>query len=315
MSLSEDGTVAHRFGVLDYPRREVSFSSGTVAPLPNEEFQAVRRWYEDHGHDDGWLYPSTLHWERTGQGPGGGSESLRWPASEPRPSSWRPVPTHMLTWTASDPDRQLAGLAIRALGWAHGSRVQFEDWRIDGRIRWKPSPSFHLTDSRTRRFLDRVVATGSTAPNLLVGILALLELHTRVPMYTWDWERHHWQYTAVDACWRVLVAQQRVPDRRPSGGRWPHTERIRVMCDQLGIPYLAAATKRIVEQRNDLAHEAIWCEGLPGYGGEQAAHYDYFRLRKLTDRLLLHIFDIDCELRTRSWDVGGLVCETMGWPE
>jgi hypothetical protein len=39
--------------------------------------------------------------------------------------------------------------------------------------------------------------------------------------------------------------------------------------------------------------QGLWCGGIPGYGGSHEATFDYLRLRRLVDRVLLGIFEID----------------------
>lgn len=308
LASSDSPNARFPFGLLDQPTREVTFRCGEVRPLAADIYGRLRTWGEAHGHRDGWLYPSTLGWTRSVVAPGGSEIEEDWPANEPKPDVWIFEPTHELIWLhAVDTERHLPAIVINALGWAFGNRVQFADWRMDGRVRWSCSPSFGLRVVHVPYFLDRVVATAEALPTCHVEILNTLILHNRVPMYTWDWERHHWQYVVLDACWRLLNHLGRMPKEAPGG----HRARIETMCDRLRIPRLPDVESRIVGQRNELAHQGLWCGGLPGYQGTSDAHYDYFRMRKLADRLLLHVFDIDCGLRTRSWDLGSLVAETM----
>lgn len=302
------------FGLLDQPSRPVTFAFGEVRPLAPDLHSRVREWGEKHGHRDGWLYPSTLVRRRFVIEPDGSEVEQDWPANEPRPEIWTVQPTHELIWNHADHgdgERYLPAIVINALGWAYGNRVQFADWRLDGRVRWKCSPSFGLRVVHVGYFLDRVVDTALGLPGKQVELLGALVLHNRAPMYQWDWERHHWQYIVFDACWKLLQHRGLVPTEQAGG----HGKRIATACDRLGIPRLPQVEQRIVDQRNDLAHQGLWCEGLPGYGGTTEAHYDYFRIRKLVDRVLLHIFGIECGLRTRTWDLNSMVAETMDMAE
>lgn len=301
------------FGLLDKPTLPVPFSFGEVRPLSSNIANLVARWGKEHGHADGWVYPTTLPWEQAVETSDGAEVEQTWPRGEPKPTLWHLEPTHQLIWTHrdhGDGQRYLPAIVMNALGWAFGNRLQFDDWRVDGRVRWRCSPSFIVPTGKVGELLTHVVETALALKGKQLELLTALALHNRVPVYTWDWERHHWQYVALDACWRLLQYRNLVPSRNVPG----HAQRIATVCTSLGIPRLVTAERRIVEQRNELVHQGLWCQGMPGYEGTDDAHFDYFRLRRLVDRVLLHVFDIDCQLRTRSWDVQSTMTESLGFP-
>ena len=158
----------HRFpfGLLEQPTRAVAFRCGEVRPLEPEGYRH-QTWGQEHGHADGWLYPSTLGWKKGVAAPDGSELEEDWPANEPKPDIWKLKPTHELIWsttTSVGTERHLPAIVINALGWAYGNRVQFADWQVDGRVRWKCSPSFGLRMVHAGYFLDRIIETVEALP-------------------------------------------------------------------------------------------------------------------------------------------------------
>jgi len=105
-------------------------------------------------------------------------------------------------------------------------------------------------------------------------------------VYENEWELFQAEYQIVDAVFRIAHKTHQLVDPKK------HGERIRCLCDFFGIPSDDAKVGHIVKLRNELLHEALWDERMPGEARSPDSLYASIWLHKLTRRLLLAVLGI-----------------------
>lgn len=236
---------------------------------------------------DGAIHPPILRAE---------SNRTRKNSRSDRPATMFYLPaTHALrieeSLSAPEPDRLLATIAILSAGFLFRTRVQFSDWRHEGRIP-RGLPSIHNHASEIAPFLSSVVATARAASRADRRVLAsLFFLHARAGSRDFTWEQLLHRYPVVDGVWRLRgkqVAEERGL-RRPKD-QTPHGRRIAMMLEALGMWHNAELIEQIVRHRNNLFHETTWADHVPGIvvdrEAARAAVAAVENLRRLCERLI-----------------------------
>lgn len=284
-----------QFGTLLRLNEEVDFNAGVIRPLPT--FKEVQAWLDENLHRDGFFYPPMVANFRSQFD----VEKREWTyCDDPEPNTEKPahlyalIPTHELHYTGvgtDDRGRLVASILLQALSFFFGTRLQFADWLTDLRVKVKTRGPFYVRPQEVPHIMnlvyEKAVGLDDKDRLLLHNILAI---HNRTGSYNWMWERFLWSYNAFDACWWFLKRERGV-----------HGKRIKVLCDELGIPDAVEERRAIVRLRNELVHEVCWDEGRYGSDGTVVGGAAVFNLKKLVDRILLHVLDIPCEARTTTW--------------
>ena len=104
-----------------------------------------------------------------------------------------------------------------------------------------------------------------------------LYVHNHVPAYEFEWERFAWQYSVFDATWFAAFGKQ--------GG--PHAERFKVFSDSRGMKQDEREFRRWVDLRNDLMHQVLWGESIPGHRPVSNVEVAYLHLRCFSTIALL----------------------------
>jgi len=272
----------------------------TVRPL--DSLQATLTGLDDCLHPDGFIYPPiscTMEY----------TLGDRTPRKQPR--SDRPAPlqglpaTHSLTIATpspldEDPRLGVAAFVVHLLGWIYGFRAQFSDWWFDGRVPHKPQCDYHQpTDSQASLVVERSLAAWYGFPPRQRQVATnILYLGNRAASYEMTWERFQAEYMIADALFALAKSAGHIKAKK----RIPHAARLDVMCSAFGIPTDSAIVERIITLRNDLLHEALWEERMPG---ATVSHFSY------TAALFLH--GISKRVSLSLFGVRGLYVHTAWW--
>jgi len=281
-------TYKDKFGYLPYGF-EVNFSGGKIIPRPHfdKAVQLMRR----RTHTNQYVYPP------------------RKAKSTPRAASLHHLPsTHTLELDGRFPNQEQVrygdgGFVIHFLGFLYGHRCQFYDWWVDGRV-LIPDEIDHRPPSpkQAGEIISDALRTWRDFQNRqrFVAINALF-LHTRTQMYEFEWERFSNNYQIFDAVY-ALARDTGVLSR---SRLTRHEDRIGRICDQFEIPMDSERVKRLVKLRNDLLHEAIWDERMPGESRSEFSFQASHWLHRLTKRAMLAVLGLRGPyIKTHWWTFG-----------
>ena len=281
-------TYKDKFGYLPYGF-EVNFSRGRIIPRPHfdKAVQLMRR----RTHTNQYVYPP------------------RKAKSTPRAASLHHLPsTHTLELDGRFPNQEQVrygdgGFVIHFLGFLYGHRCQFYDWWVDGRV-LIPDEIDHRPPSpkQAEEIISHALRTWRDFQNRqrFVAINALF-LHTRTQMYEFEWERFSNNYQIFDAVY-ALARDTGVLSR---SRLTRHEDRIGRICDQFEIPMDSERVKRLVKLRNDLLHEAIWDERMPGESRSEFSFQASHWLHRLTKRAMLAVLGLRGPyIKTHWWTFG-----------
>lgn len=292
-----------RFGVLHDCRRlalgqVLEFEGGRVSPVKGAE-RAIATLA--NRATEGYVYPpmcSTWVFDPRSKEP---KDRI---AGTERPALlWKLDPTHELTLDRCKGQggarREDAGFILHLLGYLYGTRLQFEEWWVDGRIPFRSTHNVFFTLQTAADFLGSCYDTWrSWDESHQTKATNLLYMHGRAACYEWDWERFAIEYMVTDACWNLASALHHLKGVA-------HDCRISTLCAKFGIQVDASRIEQIVDLRNDLFHEALWATGQPSMqvcGDALKAADD---LRRLNQRIIPALLGYRTPyVRTPWWELG-----------
>lgn len=252
------------FGFLKYPA-SIEFEGGSIFPVDDydEKFKAVT---ENTSHDGYYYRPST---------------------SSDRSTATFSLPlSHNLyienTISNSDIRFEDAGFVIHKLGFFFGTRLQFKDWRFDGKVPIDASNSFLYQEDIPCHYLAHAYQTWRTwdeeQRKRYVNILYMFD---RTKSCEWEWDAFTYQYIVFDAIYRFHVLQGNEEIRG-------HKNRLFGLCEFYGIARNDETIEEIYHLRNNLFHEALWDGGTPGYSHSEA-YLSEIWLGRLNSRLIVSL--------------------------
>lgn len=248
-----------RFGFLS-ERLETTFSHGSIAPVSN--FEQVAKAVSKLLRKDGYYYPPTEP-DRVIKS---GSKVARTIPKTKRPAHLFCVPaSHTLHITPIRSETKVreesAAFIIYLLAFLFETRLQFEDWYIDGRIPIRPGG---CPIASYRGVLGNDLSLGygiwsGWAKPEQERFLNILYIFSRSDIYEWDWERFLFQYLVLDACWSMGKALLNFKAAK-------HGDRVLELYGHFGAsgPILQEI-KALVALRNNLFHEVSWHGGRPSH--------------------------------------------------
>lgn len=290
-------SIHEEFGFLVYPR-ELSFDGGVLKPQDN--YEDGLKYIEEYGNRDGYLYPPEIvtttcdikTWEPVSEVP-----------NSRRPASTFQMPaSHHLTiknpLSRENARLEDAGLVIHLLAFFFGTRLQFSDWRFDGKVPIKPTNSFLYGPEAPADFLSRVYeAWRAWTPELRKRYINILYVHGKAKSCEWEWDAFLYQYMVFDAIYRFYVM---------SGGAeiTGHKNRLIGLCGHFEIKQSDKHIDDIYALRNGLFHEALWDGNTPGFGLGEAYHSVRW-LERLNSRLIVAIAGYNNKfIKTGWWFMG-----------
>ena len=264
------------FGFLEYPY-PILFNGGAISLVP--DYERASAWVSEHTNRDGFLYPPASY---------SADQSGREIPHSLRPALLHQVPpSHDLALDCpgtSEPLRRGPGaFLIHLLAYLFGTRLQFEEWWVDGRIPIKPAHGIRCTRDVVGDFLSHSLRTWNSWPEKSQRLLTnLLFMHSRTTLYPWEWEQFANAYKVFDGCHRLATDLRMLAlPKEP-----PHKERIRTLCKHFQIPLNADVIEAIVRLRNGLFHETLWDGGQPCSDGNNSSFYAAHHLQRLNQRLI-----------------------------
>lgn len=286
-------TIRETFGFLTYPQA-LSFDGGSIEP--KETYEEGLRYIEEHGKNDGYIYPPQVQ-----------SATFDLETEQPVdviPNSIKPASVFLLPAShdliiknpISENNVRLedAGFLIHLMAFFFGTRLQFSDWKFDGKVPIKPSNSLSYGAGVPADFLSRVYKTWKTwNPELRKRYVNILYMHGKAKSCEWEWDSFIYQYMVFDAIYRLYVmlgAAEIVG----------HRNRLIGLCEKFGIPCSIKHVHDIYALRNGLFHEALWNGNTPGFGLSEA-YLSVRWLERLNARLIVAIAGYDNNFVKSGW--------------
>lgn len=286
----------NRIDLIGFLNVPASFTFTGGALLLSKQFNQAKRWVDLHSHKDGFIYPPISQTANLDLKAG---KTHRIPKTE-RPALLHRVPPSHLLHLDGIKDMQkarsgLAGFVILCFSYLYGTRLQFWDWWLDGRIPVKSTIDINVTKSVAESFLTKAIRTWKLLDRRckLVASNALY-LHSKAGAAEWDWERFQLEYIVSDACYSIA----KVKDGCHANG---HGKRFKALCSTYGLKYKSNWVKLFVRLRNELFHEALWDQGQANTARSGASFMASYHLRRLNHRLIASILSGQSEYTKSPW--------------
>lgn len=278
------------FGFLWEPWR-ISTPQVCIEPLPDHA--ELKAQLLDCAVDDGGtraIYPPICETWR----------SIRGDEWEPVPNSARPsamyppIISHRLIYPkgtiAADQRVDVSTFVILFLSYLGGTRLQLHNHYIDTRLVIRPAgPSFIVQQRSLGVMLQRAINRFDTLSGPRQKfLLTALYLHVRAQHEPWHWLSFVQQYMAFDA---LRGAAKR---GGASVERW---------CAEYGIP-IAQNDLRLVQiekMRNELFHDGLFADAIPGYSITQNEWDAMLNLQALNERLIAGLLKIGAIFCSSDW--------------
>jgi len=273
-------------------RHTIKFDNCIVQPTFGVEDSS--KWIKLSAHKDGFIYPPitkqyNAEWDRKAMKLNPTEEI---PQTE-RPALYYPVPvSHELSIMnplSDQPRFGDAGLVIHLLAFLYGTRFQFHDWHIDGRLPIKScgdvAHSVVGFQRVSENFLSHVYSEWLTwDEKCRFSFVNILCMHSRAISLENEWESFASGYMVFDALHRLHA----------NLGRDEYRTHYKRLPGMLNYYHLAEGKSGLLDGiykvRNELFHEALWAGESPGHSASQSIS---FCLHRFNARLIVAITGYD----------------------
>ena len=290
-------TKVNQIGFLDVAS-DFTFKGGTLTL--SSEFRKAKRWVERNVNEDGFVYPGTSYKVGMDLETRCGTRISK----TTRPALlYRMPPSHDLILKGARNVQKsrlgIAGFVTQCFAFLFGTRLQFSDWWVEGRIPIKSTVNVHVAHHAAEEFLSKAISTWK-AFNRRDRIIAsnMLYLFAKSGSLEWDWERFQMEYTVFDTCFALASRRQ------PWSGR-SHKERFKNVCKFYGLRYNESLVRKFVYLRNDLIHEALWDGGQVNTARGSFSSIASYHLRNLNHRLITAMLTSKTEYTQSPWWFSG----------
>lgn len=274
-----------QFGFLTEPIAG-DFVGGRIAPL--EDYADRLKWFEGQSNRDGYYYPPEVATYTIDPRTHEKKEKV---ARSERPASvYSLPPSHKLVLDSpldtSNTTCSDDALIIYVLAYLYGTRLQFSDWRFEGRVPHKPTNNILFHTETCLDFLGYIYTWWlSKPPDIRTRLINILYVLTRARSLEWDWDAFIHHYMVFDAIYKLhITLNPALPKAQNHRGRFD------VLLSEYGIPCDGVLVDKLYNARNDLFHEAMWVGSSIGFGSpDQDAYYFPHHLSRLNSRLICGI--------------------------
>lgn len=188
------------------------------------------------------------------------------------------------------------------LSFVYGTELRYGDWWREGRVRIPDKKIFEIREvilnKITKKAFEYWNNLNQSNKDILSNSVFFLN---RSKSHELEYMRYISSYIAVDCLWRVGV-ETGLWKEKVNGRNVPHHERIKLMCDALGIPIpnddLLLKIKNV---RNHLFHEGRWGKIDPLESTEISQFYQILNLEQLVERILPRIMKLEPYYTKTPW--------------
>ncbi len=294
-----DNMYQDQFGFLSSFFNKIEIEYGTIEPLEN--YREIEEQVRQEQHKDGFFYPPIVKSFNTDIFLGRIIEEI---PNTRRPAHLYKLPmSHGIQLDVSGDKQEIrngiGGLIIYLLSYLLGTRLQFEDWWVDGRIPMKNTHNILLHHTTMEQFISHSCRIWQnwpeTAKHLFINILYM---NSRTPSYQWVWEQFMINFMVFDACYKLSKELGKIKKKDSRGGM---QSKLKAMCETYGLLFDKKNIKIIADLRNQLFHEALWDNELPGMGKGRQAFTHVYNLRRLNQRLIPALLNYQTGYIGTSW--------------
>lgn len=277
------------------------FAGGRITPL--EDHSDRTQWFEESSNRDGFYYPPEESLYEFDPVSLGRKDRI---ARSGRPALLYPLPaSHRLYLTspldATKTESSDDALIIHLLGYLYGRRMQFADWKFDGRVPVKPLGGIYVRLETSLEFLGHTYEWWrSHSRDIQKRLVYILYVYTRARSLEWEWDAFIHQYIVFDGLYRLHRKLYPAALKRDH----PHKERIEFMLETYDIPRPPNSNlvKKLCEVRNDLFHEAAWDGKTICFGNIDSDAPSLPRhLARLNSRLICGIVNYSNDYSKSAW--------------
>ncbi len=285
------------FGFLSTPIGG-EFSEGKISPL--EDHADRVKWFEQHANRDGYYYPPEIATyevdSRTRERKNKVTRSGRPAFVYKLPPSHRlelASPLDTSNTTCSD-----GALIIYLLAYLYGTRLQFADWRFDGRVPQESTNNIIFSQETCLDFLGCTYDWWRfQSPEIRMRFINILYVLSRAKSLEWDWDAFAHNYMVFDSIYHLHAKINNLPVNKR-----PHKERLEFLLSEYGIPSDGDLVKKIYNSRNEFFHEAMWVGSNIGFGSsDRDAYHLPHHLLRLNSRLICGIVGYKNEYARSVW--------------
>lgn len=287
--------VSELFGFLNHPDI-IEFDGGKI--IPTDSFRQGLEFINKFINQDGNFYPGlTRQYTQTLE-----SDQKEFVPNSERPALVFQLPaSHSIYIERPLNERNVryedAGLLIHLIGFLFETRLQFSDWRFDGKVPIKCKKYFSFSADVPSIFLSHVYQKWKTLDSKLrILYINILFMHGKAKSCDWQWDEFLYRYMVFDAIYNFATEGKKAVKIMQNGKSISVTHKLRFkyLCDNFGIHYdNEEQFEEIYDLRNDLFHEGLWDGWMPGLSLHNS-NYPYRILKKLerhNSRLIVAISD------------------------
>jgi len=289
-----------KFGFLPEPI-SLRFAHGRIVPV--SDYASVKKDVEAAAHKNGYLFPPEISRQRAmpeSYDPTTGGYA-KWEAvpntKRPSPVQFLPV-SHELTvhgLNASEGREGIGSFIIHLVAFVYGVRLQFHDWRIDGRALTKGRSPFHASPHSAEQFIDSAINTRNGLPQeLRVKMTNILYLYSMALSQEYEWLEFTLLYMVFDACYNIAEEHHSIRAQT-------HEERFEKVASFFNVVKEKQEFKEWVRLRNDLFHEALWDGRTPGTSTFSKAYSHILYFRGFECRVIAALLGHKSKFITDSW--------------
>lgn len=300
--------VSEFFGFLNHPYT-IEFDGGCIKPT--DSFQKGLEFINKFGNRDGYFYPGQIRTYTQSLE----SDQVEYVPNTERPASVFKLPESHSLYIANPLNGENlryedAGLLIHLLGFLFGVRLQFSDWRFDGKVPIERQNHFQFADEVPGIFISHVYNKWKILdPKLRKLYINILYMHGKAKSYEWHWDKFIYQYMVFDALFNFATEGRKITVPTPNGKRRKlnHEERFKYLCDKFAIHYVNEAQfKEIYDLRNDLFHEGLWDGEVPGLSQQNRdnSFRNLNQLDRLNSRLIVEVSGYSISESSSYWSLG-----------
>jgi hypothetical protein len=291
--------VSEIFGFLNHPHT-IEFDGGRI--VPTDSFQQGLEFINKFGNKDGYFYPGLIRTCTKSLE----SDQVEYVSNTERPASVFDLPESHVLYIESPLNGENsryedAGLLIHLLGFLFGVRLQFSDWRFDGKVPIERQNRFQFADEVPSIFISHVYNKWKILdPKLRKLYINILYMHGKAKSYEWHWDKFIYQYMVFDAIYNLATEGQKIKGVT-------HEGRFKYLCDNFSIDYVNEAQfKEIYDLRNDLFHEGLWDGGMPGLSQQNRdnSFRNLNQLDRLNSRLIVEVSGYNISEPSCYWSLG-----------
>ena len=285
------------FGFLSEPT-SANFGAWRIEPL--DDFGRTLEEWNQLSDPQGWVLPPIIEQVKVKRISKGVDVEDIVPNTRRSADSWRVPPSHSLIFEGGEPPAQDPTkpgepyFIVQCLGAIRGCELQLSNWWVSGKKRLRPQSFLLPVGDALNHCLSMAYAWYDKQDDHCRRVVSSsLFIHSHSESYEFDWERFLWQYTAFEGCFHLAKKVHRM---KGVGNRF------QVFADYFCLQSEPEQFKLFSRIRNELVHEAMWGNQVPGFGGDGQPWNQTIYLSNFTTLSLLAVMGVETPSLHVNWN-------------